>query len=238
MPGASKSATALPRRAALIVPALNEEQAIGELLARVPQELFLDVIVADNGSTDGTANAALAAGATVVAEKERGYGAACLRAIEALPAETQAVVFIQADCSEDPREAAKLLEPIYSGLADLVIGSRTLGAAEKGSLLAHQRFGNWLATTLIRLLYGYRYSDLGPFRAIRRDALEGLGMRQRTYGWTAEMQVRALLKGLRVIEAPVRYARRLAGENKVSGSLKASLHAGAMILTTVVRLRF
>jgi len=234
MPGARN----LPRKAALIVPALNEEAVIGALLARVPPDLFLAVIVADNGSTDATAAAARAAGATVVEEKERGYGSACLRAIEALPEEVEAVVFIQADCSEDPREAAKLLEPIYSGRADMVIGSRTLGTAEKGSLLAHQRFGNCLATTLIRLLYGYRYSDLGPFRAIRRDALERLGMHERTYGWTVEMQVRALLKGLRVKEVPVRYARRLGGENKVSGSLKASLHAGATILATVVRLRF
>jgi len=173
-----------------------------------------------------------------VTETERGYGAACLRALEAVPDEVEAVVFIQADCSEDPRETSKLLEPIFSGRADLVIGSRTLGEAEKGALLTRQRLGNWLAVTLIRLLYGHRYSDLGPFRAIRRDALERLGMRQRTYGWTVEMQIRALITRLRVLEVPVRYARRKAGENKVSGNLWASLRAGAAILLTVVRLRF
>ena len=221
-------------RAALIIPALNEEEAIGETLARVPPGLFECVIVADNGSTDRTAAVARAKGARVVYEPRRGYGAACLAAIAALPAEVECVVFLQADGSEDPVEAAKLLEPIARGAADLVIGSRSLGRAEPGALAPHQKFGNRLATFLIRLLYGRRYTDLGPFRAIRRDALERLRMRDRGYGWTVEMQVRALQEGLRVIERPVSYARRRAGAGKISGSLKASVAAGAKILTTIV----
>ena len=223
-------------RAALIIPALNEEEAIGATLARVPPGLFDCVIVADNGSTDRTAEVARAHGARVVQEPRRGYGAACLAAIAALPAEVECVVFLQADGSEDPAEAARLLEPIARGEADLVIGSRVLGSAEPGALAPHQRFGNRLATFLIRLLYGRRYTDLGPFRAIRRNALERLRMRDRGYGWTVEMQVRALEEGLRVVERPVSYGRRRAGTGKVSGSWKASLAAGAKILATIARL--
>jgi hypothetical protein len=148
------------------------------------------------------------------------------------------VVFMQADLSEDAREAVELIAPIRRGEADLVIGSRTLGRAEAGSLLPHQRFGNLGATAMIRLFYGHRYSDLGPFRAIRREALDRLGMREPAYGWTVEMQVRALEQGLRVLEVPVSYRMRAAGENKVSGNWKASVLAGTRILTTILRLRF
>ncbi len=222
--------------AALIIPALNEEPVIGRTLACVPRTLFSSIIVADNGSTDRTAELARAAGATVVSEPERGYGAACLRALAAVPEGVEAVVFLQADCSEDPREADRLLAPILDGRADLVIGSRTLGGAEPGSLLPHQVFGNWLATTLIRWIYGFRYTDLGPFRAIRLEALRRLDMRDRNYGWTVEMQVRALQHGLRILEIPVSYRPRAAGENKVSGNLAASVRAGIKILWTVVRL--
>ncbi len=225
-------------RAALIIPALNEEEPLGETLARVPPGLFECVIVADNGSTDRTAEVARERGARVVREPRRGYGAACLAAIAALPLETECVAFLQADGSEDPVEAVKLLEPIARGEADLVIGSRVMGRAEPGALAPHQRFGNRLATFLIQLLYGRRYTDLGPFRAIRRDALERLRMRDRGYGWTVEMQVRAIEEGLRVLEVPVSYGRRRAGEGKVAGNLKASLLAGVKILTTVLRLRF
>ncbi len=223
-------------RAALVIPALNEEDVIGGTLERIPEGLFDMVIVADNGSTDRTAEIARSQGATVVYEPRRGYGAACLAAIAALPAEVECVAFMQADGSEEPGEAVKLLEPIAQREADLVIGSRVLGTAEPGALGLHQRFGNRLATFLIRLLYGRRYTDLGPFRAVRRDALERLGMADRGYGWTVEMQVRALQQGLRVLEVPVSYGRRRAGSGKVSGSLKASVLAGAKILTTIVRL--
>ncbi|MBL8177974.1 MAG: glycosyltransferase, partial [Bryobacterales bacterium] len=188
------------------------------MLSHLPAGMFDAVIVADNGSTDGTARIAGEHGATVVSEPQRGYGAACLQAIKSLPADCRTVVFLQADLSEEPREASLLLAPILDGRADLVIGSRTMGRAEPGALLPHQQFGNTLACTLIRWLYGFRYTDLGPFRAIRAGALHELGMRDRNYGWTVEMQVRALQCGLRVMEVPVSYRRRLAGENKVSGN--------------------
>jgi len=166
--------------AALIIPALNEEPVIAATLRAIPPGVFRLVIVADNGSTDRTAEVARACDATVVIEPERGYGAACLRALAALPPDIGAVVFLQADLSEDPSEATALLGPIERDEADLVLGSRLLGRAEKGALLPHQAFGNWLATTLIRLLYGHRYTDLCGFRAIRRDALERLRMQDRT----------------------------------------------------------
>jgi glycosyltransferase involved in cell wall biosynthesis len=221
---------------ALIIPALNEEPVIAATLRAIPPGVFRLVIVADNGSTDRTVELARSGGATVVVEPERGYGAACLRALAALPPDIDSIVFLQADLSEDPSEAPTLIAPIARGEADLVLGSRVLGRAEAGALLPHQAFGNWLATTLIRLLYGHRYPDLCAFRAIRRDALERLRMQDRNYGWTVEMQVRALEHGLRVLEVPVSYRKRTAGVNKVSGNLRASLRAGWIILKTVFRL--
>jgi glycosyltransferase involved in cell wall biosynthesis len=221
---------------ALIIPALNEEQVIAAALGAIPRGVFRLVIVADNGSTDRTAEIARACGATVVFEPERGYGAACLRALAALPPDIEAVVFLQADLSEDPSEAPALLGPIQRGEADLVLGTRVGRRTEEGALLLHQAFGNWLATMLIRLLYGHRYTDLCAFRAIRRDALERLNMRDRNYGWTVEMQVLALEHGLRIVEVPVSYRKRRAGVNKVSGNLRASLRAGWFILSTVFRL--
>ncbi len=222
--------------AALIIPALNEEPVIAATLQAIPPGVFSVVIVADNGSTDRTAEAARAWGATVVVEPERGYGAACLRALAALPADIDVVAFLQADLSEDPSEAPLLLAPIARGEADLVLGSRVLRRAEDGALLPHQAFGNWVATALIRLLYGRHYTDLCAYRAIRRDALDRMRMQDRNYGWTVEMQVKALELGLRVLEVPVSYRKRAAGVNKVSGSLKASVHAGWIILKTVFRL--
>ena len=222
-------------RAALIIPALNEEAAIGQTLKAVPRSLYRAIVVADNGSTDRTAEIARAHGTTVVYEPERGYGAACLRALAALPEEIDAVVFMDADASDNPEEAALLLAPIYDGRADLVIGSRTLGEVEKGSLEPHQILGNRLATFLVRLIYGHRYTDLGPFRAIRLEALKDLQLRDRNYGWTVEMQIRAVQHGLRVLEIPVSYRRRI-GVSKVSGNLKASLRAGIKILWIVFRL--
>jgi glycosyltransferase involved in cell wall biosynthesis len=223
------------RSTTLIVPALNEEAVIGTMLSRIPPGLFDLVIVADNGSTDRTAEAAHRHGAFVVRTEQRGYGAACLRAMEALPPDCFAVVFMQADASERASEAERLLAPLLDGRADLVIGSRTLGEAEPGALLPHQVFGNWLAATLIRWIYGHRYTDLGPFRAIRAAVLRELGMKDRNYGWTVEMQVRALRAGLRVLEVPVSSGKRQAGKNKVSGNLKASLMAGWKIFYTVAR---
>ena len=236
----SRTTAAAPLRAtiqaALIIPALNEEPVLARTLRTIPPGLFQLVIVADNGSTDGTAAVARAAGATVVSEPECGYGAACLKALSALPGGIGVVVFMQADLSEDPAEARSLIEPIARGEADLVLGSRTLGAAEPGALLPHQRFGNWLATLAIRILFSHRYTDIGGFRAIRREALERLRMRDRSYGWTIEMQVRAIQEGLRVLEVPVSYRRRAAGVNKISGNLRASLQASRIIFRTVLRL--
>ena len=222
-------------RAVLIIPALNEESAIGLTLQRVPRDLYREIIVADNGSHDRTAEIARAHGATVVQEPVRGYGAACLKALAAVPPGADAIVFMDADASDNPAEANLLLEPIYTGRADLVLGSRALGEAEAGSLQPRQIFGNRLATSLIRLLYGYRYTDLGPFRAVRADALRALRMRDQNYGWTVEMQIKALQASLRVMEVPVSYRRRI-GVSKVSGNLRASLLAGVKIIWTVFRL--
>lgn len=221
---------------ALIIPALNEAAVIAHTLRSIPSGLFDAIIVADNGSTDGTGAIALAEGAIVAVEPRRGYGAACLAAMARLPAGTAVVAFMQADGSEDPAEAALLLTPIQDGRADIAIGSRTLGRVELGALLPHQRFGNRVATTLMKWIYGHAFTDLGPFRAIRVDALRQLEMRDRDYGWTVEMQVKALKKRLRVVEIPVTYRRRKAGENKVSGNVIASIRAGLKILWTVLRL--
>ena len=225
----------MANRAALIIPALDEEPAIGQTLERVPRDLYCAIIVADNGSRDRTAEIARVHGATVVSEPERGYGAACLRAISALPPTVEAVVFMDADASDDPAEAMTLLQPIYEGRADLVIGSRTLGRAEKGALEPHQVLGNRLATGIIRVFYGHRYTDLGPFRAIRAEALQKLGMRDRNYGWTIEMQIKALRQKLRVVEVPVSYRRRV-GVSKISGNWRASIAAGVKIIWTAFRL--
>ncbi len=224
------------RSTTLIIPALNEEDVLGRMLSEIPAGLFDTIIVADNGSTDRTADIARRHGAVVVSEPERGYGAACLRAIRELLPQCEAVVFMQADASEDAREAERLLSPIWEGRADLVIGSRTLGHAEPGALLPHQEFGNMVACTLVRWIYGFRYTDLGPFRAIRTEALRRLGMKDRNYGWTIEMQMRALQHGLRILEVPVSSKVRAAGENKVSGNLAASLRAGWKIIWTIFKL--
>ena len=227
----------MPARVALLIPALNEEASIGHVLSNLPEGVFSQVVVVDNGSTDRTAEVARALGATVVREPRRGYGRACLAGLAALEANTDTVVFMDADSSDVPEEAARLLEPIVSGSADLVIGSRVLGRAEPGALAPHQRFGNRLATSLVAWLYGFRYTDLGPFRAIRADRLRQLGMRDCDFGWTVEMQVRALRCGLRVVEVPVSYRRRI-GTSKISGNLRASLAAGWKIIATILRLRF
>ena len=224
--------------AILIIPALNEELSIGTMLSSIPTGLYLAIIVADNGSTDHTAEVARAHGAIVVTEPERGYGAACLRALSNLPEGATIAVFMQADASEDAAEARSLIEPIANGRADLVIGSRTLGNAAPGALLPHQVFGNHLACFLIRLFWGHRFTDLGPYRAIGIPALQRLRMRDRNYGWTVEMQVNAVKQHLRILEVPVSYGLRVAGENKVSGNWKASLRAGFKIIWTVLRAAF
>lgn len=221
--------------AVLIIPALNEARALRQVLEEIPTGVFAEIVVVDNGSTDDTAQVAGNAGARVVVEPRRGYGSACLAGIAALPEETDVVVFMDADGSDLPSDAGVLIDPIVQDQADLVIGSRVLGAAEPGSLSAHQRLGNRLAVWLVSLLYGRRYTDLGPFRAIRRSALERLRMRDTNFGWTVEMQVKAIQRGLRIAEAPVAYRNRQAGQSKISGSVVGSAAAGAKILWTVAR---
>ncbi len=221
---------------ALVIPALDEEHAIGPLLDAVDRSLVRDVIVGDNGSRDATAAVARAREAQVVTVAERGYGAACAGALTVLAADIEIVVFMDADGSDDPSEIPRLLAPILEDRVDLVIGSRPLGTIEPGALTPQQRFGNWLATRLIARIYGHRYSDLGPFRAIRRELLDRIGMRDRRYGWTVEMQVRALQLGARVAEVPVTYRRRV-GKSKISGTVKGVLMAGYWILKTIFKYR-
>ena len=221
---------------ALIIPALDEEHAIGPLLAGIDRTLVRDVIVGDNGSRDATASVARAGGAEVVEVTERGYGAACAGALASLRYDVHIVVFMDADGSDDPADLPSLLAPILENRADFVIGSRALGIVEPGALTPQQRFGNWLATRLIQWIHGHRYTDLGPFRAIRRELLDRIGMQDRRYGWTVEMQVRALQLGARVAEVPVRYRRRV-GKSKISGTVSGVLKAGWWILYTIWKYR-
>lgn len=220
----------------LIIPALDEEAAIGDVLRAVDRSRIDEIIVGDNGSRDATAGIAAALGVRVVHVAERGYGAACAGALAEMSEGTELIVFMDADGSDDPEEMAALIAPIESGRADFVIGSRALGVAERGALTPQQRFGNWLATRLIARMYGYRYTDLGPFRAITRELLDRIGMRDRRYGWTAEMQLRAVQLGARIEEIPVRYRRR-AGRSKISGTVRGVFQAGFWILYTIFRYR-
>jgi len=220
----------------VVIPALDEEAALPLVLAAIPRNLVRNVVVGDNGSTDRTAEVAVEAGAVVVTEHERGYGAACLAALAHIRAGVapDVVVFLDGDHSDHPEELPRLLAPIAAGNADLVIGSRTLGARERGSLTPQQLVGNAVASQALRLLYGVRYTDLGPFRAIRWSALERLGMRDRNYGWTVEMQIRAAKHDVPYAEVPVSYRRRV-GVSKVSGTIRGTLGASRKILWTLAR---
>lgn len=220
----------------LIIPALNEEEPIGGVLDSLDHRAFAQVIVVDNGSTDRTAAVARARGATVVAEPNRGYGRACQAGIRNLSATCEIVVFMDADGSDDPGDLPRILAPILNGHADMVIGARRGTKVQKGSLTPHQMWGNRLACWMIRVLYGQQCTDLGPFRAIRRERLMSLGMNDPTFGWNAEMQVKACLLGLRVHEVEVGYRPRI-GVSKISGNLKNSILAGAKILWMIARLR-
>ncbi|MBI4230221.1 MAG: glycosyltransferase family 2 protein [Planctomycetes bacterium] len=220
-------------RITVVIPALNEERSIALVLDDLPRALLHEVIVVDNGSSDGTADVARSHGARVVHEPRRGYGSACLAGIAAV-ADTDVLVFLDADHSDHPEELPSLVAPILEGRADLVIGSRTSGNHEPGALLPQAVWGNRLAVFLLRLLHGVRYTDLGPFRAIRWRSLRELGMRDTNYGWTVEMQVRSAQAGLRSTEVPVSYRRRV-GVSKITGTLKGTLCAGYKILFTIFR---
>lgn len=222
----------------ILIPALDEEASIGKVLDDIPTEIEgIDgnprCIVIDNGSRDRTAEIAAARGAEIVREDRRGYGQACLSGISRLQEmgvqDEDLVLFLDADASDDPSDLPAVLEPLLRERAQLVIGSRVLGSREAGSLTPQQVFGNWLATLLIRWITGVRFTDLGPFRALRHATLRDLDMRDRAFGWTVEMQLKAASRGLRCFEVPVRYRRRI-GRSKISGTLRGSVLAGTTIL--------
>jgi glycosyltransferase involved in cell wall biosynthesis len=229
----------MPSPIAFIIPALNEEAALAPMLDGLRAALDAvacadaDIVVVDNGSRDATAAVARKHGARVISEPRRGYGQACLAGIAALSAGTEIIVFLDADGSDDPEDLARLLAPVLDGKADLVLGSRTAAAKSSGAFTPQQAFGNWLATGLMRLFFGARYTDLGPFRVIRREALQRLEMQDTNFGWTIEMQIKAHRAGLRVREIPVNYRNRIAGESKISGTLNGTVRAAWKILWTI-----
>ncbi len=219
----------------VLIPALNEEAALPTVLDEIPRELVRRIVVIDNGSTDGTAAVARERGAEVVVEPERGYGAACLAGIAAIAGNPpDVVVFLDGDRSDHPRELPRLLAPIASGRAELVIGSRVLGGADAGSLTPQQRMGNAIAASLLRAIYRVPATDLGPFRAIRWSTLRSLGLRDRTFGWTVEMQLEAARRGVAMIEVPVSYRRRI-GHSKISGTVRGTLGAAHKISLFLAR---
>src|SRR6266851_9288286 len=222
-------------RVALVIPTLNEEEAIAGVVAAVPLRAVDDIIVVDSGSTDRTVERARAAGARVVSLRERGYGRACRAGAEAAQ-DCDIVVFLDGDGSDCPELIPCIVEPIVEGRCDFVIGSRTRGERESGSMAAHQLFAGRIIGAAMRLLYGVRYTDMCPFRAIRRDTLTRLSMREETYGWNLEMQMRAARAGLRILEVPVAHRRRAGGTSKVSGNLRGTIKASWRILATFVRI--
>src|SRR5213082_3123997 len=220
----------------VVIPALNEEEPISDvvrgcLTTGLPDE----VIVVDNGSTDRTAARAREAGARVVTEPTPGYGRACAAGVRALSSQTTIVVFLDGDGSDCPELMKQLVGPIVEGKQDFVIGSRTRGNREPGSMNFQQIFAGRSAGFFLRLLYGVKYSDMCPFRAIRRDALDRLEMTEKTYGWNLEMQMRAARSGLRILEVPVNHRCRSGGESKVSGTLRGTFVAGIRIIATIAR---
>ena len=222
----------------VIIPAFNEEQSIGKVVKAIPLNCVSHIIVVNNNSTDNTAHVAKSSGAIVLNENRKGYGWACLKGIEECrKLNSEIVVFMDGDFSDYPEEISKVLAPILEQNMDLVIGSRVLGKREKGSLMPQQVFGNWLATRLIRVFYRGKFTDLGPFRAIRFNALNQLGMSDKTYGWTIEMQIKAVKKKLHYCEVPVNYKKRI-GKSKVSGTLKGTLLAGIKIIFAVFKYLF
>ena len=227
----------------VIIPVLNEENAIAKVIADIPktgnneETTIQEIIVVDNGCTDNTAAIAVQSGARVVTEPRRGYGYACLAGIDALiTSPPDIVVFLDGDYSDYPTDMPQLLQPIRNGKATLVIGARTQDDA-RDALLPQARFGNWLACFLIRCFFGVRYTDLGPFRAIRYPELLNLNMQDKTFGWTVEMQLKAAKQGIPVCEVPVRYRKRI-GTSKITGTFTGTLKAGYKILTTLIYHRF
>ncbi len=221
----------------VIIPAFNEENSVGNVLKDIPNDLVSEVVVVNNNSNDNTRLNAQKGGATVLDEKRQGYGYACLKGIAYVKEKTHKpdiVVFIDADYSDYPQEMTDLVKPIVEQDYDMVIGSRALGNRERGSMTPQQIFGNKLATNLMKLLYGIQYTDLGPFRAIKFDKLLELEMKDTTYGWTVEMQLKAAKQKMKIIEVPVNYKKRI-GFSKVSGTVKGTIMAGYKIITTIFK---
>jgi glycosyltransferase involved in cell wall biosynthesis len=220
----------------VIIPALNEEEPISDVVRAIAAtNIPREIIVVDNGSTDQTAQRAREAGAKVVSEPNRGYGRGCAAGVRALSPECEIVVFLDGDGSDCLEFLSQLVDPVMAGTHDFVIGSRTRGKREPGSMNFQQIFSGRLAGLIMRLLYGVRYTDMCPFRAIRRDALEELGMRDQTYGWNLEMQMRAARAELRILEVPVNHCCRSGGQSKVSGTFRGTFVAGARIVLTFLR---
>jgi len=225
----------------VIIPAFNEEESIGLVLSDIPWDVVKEVIVVSNGSTDTTVAVARKGGAVVLEEPQKGYGKACLKGLEYLSQlegaeRPDVVVFLDGDYSDYPEELKMLIEPILKGESDMVIGSRATGEREQGSMMPQQIFGNWLATSLIRLMYKVDYTDLGPFRAISYDRLLEIGMVDENFGWTVEMQVKAAKKNMRFAELPVRYRKRV-GVSKVTGTIYGTVMAGYKIIYTIFKYR-
>ena len=220
----------------VLIAALNEEETIGEVVRAVPRDIANEVIVINNRSADLTAEKAIAAGALVITEDRRGYGSAFRAGVRALSPECEIVVFLDGDGSDAPEQMGALVQPILDGTHDFVLGSRILGRREQGSMIFHQVAAGYLIGFLLGMLYGVHYTDMGPFRAIRREALESLGMREETYGWPLEMQMRAARAGLRILEVPIDYRQRAGGSSKISGTLKGSILAATRILATLARI--
>ena len=221
----------------VIIPAFNEENAVGKVIKEIPGEQVSEIIVVNNASTDKTESVARALGATVLTEPVKGYGRACLTGIQYLKSsetKTDVVVFLDADYSDYPEELPKLVAPIVHENYDMVIGSRALGKRQRGSMTFPQIFGNWLATTLLKLFYGANFTDLGPFRAIKYQSLHALNMQDQTYGWTVEMQLKAAKMKMNFTEVPVNYRVRT-GQSKISGTIQGTLMAGYKILWTIFR---
>ncbi|HNP18122.1 MAG TPA: glycosyltransferase family 2 protein [Fulvivirga sp.] len=221
----------------VIIPAFNEENGVGSVIREIPADLVEEIVVVNNASTDKTEHVAAEAGATVLKEEEKGYGRACLKAMEYISLQEikpDIIVFIDADHSDYPEEMHELVKPILEDDVDLVIGSRALGNKERGSMTPQQIFGNWLATGLLQLFYKVKFTDLGPFRAIKYDKLMALNMQDKTYGWTVEMQLKAAKMGFKCTEVPVNYRKRI-GFSKISGTVKGTIMAGYKIIWTIFK---